>query len=98
MVDNSGSMDGMGKHIAKLTVINILDTFSNNDYVNVLYYNLTTNYTITCYEGLLVQATPENIGLFKQAMQGLKPMGRTNLSQALEKGFEILQNVSFKIC
>ncbi|RZC35512.1 Cache 1 and/or VGCC alpha2 domain containing protein [Asbolus verrucosus] len=78
-------MDGMGRHIAALTVNNILDTFSNNDYINVLYYNVTANYTIPCFKNMLVQATPENIDLFKQSIKDLKPMGKevTNVDEIL---------------
>lgn len=83
----------MGRHIAALTTYSVLDTFSNNDYINVLYYNVTTNYTIPCYENMLVQATKENIKLFKQAIQTLKPMGKTQLSQALESAFDLLSKV-----
>ncbi|XP_015836573.2 voltage-dependent calcium channel subunit alpha-2/delta-3 [Tribolium castaneum] len=93
LVDNSGSMDGMGRHIASLTVNTILDTFSNNDYINILYYsNQTTNYTIPCFRNLLVQATPENIVLFKEAIRHLGPSGKTDFPQALQMAFDILEN------
>ncbi|XP_044257646.1 voltage-dependent calcium channel subunit alpha-2/delta-3-like [Tribolium madens] len=93
LLDNSGSMDGMGRHIAALTVNTILDTFSNNDYINILYYsNETTNYTIPCFKNLLVQATPENIILFKDAIQEFSPSGKTDFPQALQMAFDILEN------
>ncbi|KAJ3622682.1 hypothetical protein MTP99_018970 [Tenebrio molitor] len=92
LVDNSGSMDGMGRHIAALTVNTILDTFSNNDYINILYYNnKTTNFTIPCFKNLLVQATPENILLFKQAIGEFQPSGKTDLPQSLQMAFDILE-------
>lgn len=84
----------MGRHLAAITAFNILDTFSNNDYINVMYYNVTTNYTIPCFENMLVQATKENIFLFKKAIEKLKPAGKTKLSQALETAFDLLSNVS----
>ncbi|KAJ3639553.1 hypothetical protein Zmor_002907 [Zophobas morio] len=92
LVDSSGSMDGMGRHIGALTVNTILDTFSNNDYVNVLFYsNETTNFSIPCFRDLLVQATPENIMIFKEAIRHFYPSGKTDLPQALQMAFDILE-------
>ncbi|CAG9816684.1 unnamed protein product [Phaedon cochleariae] len=91
LIDNSGSMTGMGHHIGSLTAFSILDTFSNNDYVNVLNYSSTTNYTIPCFENMLVQATEENIIVFKEAINNLKPDGKTHVGQALGVAFELLE-------
>ncbi|XP_066247388.1 voltage-dependent calcium channel subunit alpha-2/delta-3 isoform X3 [Euwallacea similis] len=90
LIDNSGSMDGMGKHIASLTANSILDTFSNNDFVNVMNYSETTNYIVPCFENNLIQATKENIHVFKDAIARLLPNGKTKLDQALEKAFGLL--------
>jgi voltage-dependent calcium channel alpha-2/delta-4 len=88
----------MGRHIAALTVNTILDTFSNNDYINILYYNnKTTNFTIPCFKNLLVQATPENILLFKQAIGEFQPSGKTDLPQSLQMAFDILEKVSIVV-
>nr|CAI5832359.1 unnamed protein product [Callosobruchus analis] len=95
-MDNSGSMDGMGHHIGSLTAFNILDTFSNNDYVNVLNYSSKTNYTIPCFQDMLVQATKENINVFKDAISALEPEGKTNLAQALEVAFDLLAKYRHK--
>ncbi|VEN50274.1 unnamed protein product, partial [Callosobruchus maculatus] len=96
LMDNSGSMDGMGHHIGSLTAFNILDTFSNNDYVNVLNYSSKTNYTIPCFQDMLVQATKENINVFKDAISALEPEGKTNLAQALEVAFDLLAKYRHK--
>ncbi|CAG9759535.1 unnamed protein product [Ceutorhynchus assimilis] len=90
LIDNSGSMDGMGRHIGALTAHSILDTFSNNDYVNVLNYSETTDYIVPCFENHLVQATKENIHVFKDAIDRLEPNGKTLLEQALAIAFELL--------
>ncbi|KAJ8926857.1 hypothetical protein NQ314_020708, partial [Rhamnusium bicolor] len=91
LMDNSGSMEGMGHHIGSLTVSSILETFSNNDFINVLNYSSTTNYTIPCFENTLVQATKENIEIFRRAIELLEPDGKTRLGQALEVAFKLLE-------
>lgn len=91
LVDSSGSMQGMRKHIASLTISSILDTFSNNDYINVMNYSMGTNYTVPCFEDMLVQATNENINTFKKAVQNLDPDNKSNSSIALEHAFALLE-------
>lgn len=45
-----------------------------------------------CFKGdMLVQATPENIRVFNEAVKDLKPDGFANVSLALEKAFELLE-------
>lgn len=87
----------MGHHIGSLTASSILDTFSNNDFINVLNYTSTTNYTIPCFENMLVQATRENIGIFRQAIELMQPEGKTDIAQALEVAFNLLKSVSHNI-
>lgn len=91
LLDNSGSMTGMSNHIAKFTVRSILDTFSNNDYINVLNYSTHVNYTVECFEDILVQATNENIGVFKGAIDLLKPNDKSNLAPALNYSLALLK-------
>ncbi|XP_050314847.1 voltage-dependent calcium channel subunit alpha-2/delta-3 [Anthonomus grandis grandis] len=91
LIDNSGSMDGMGKHIGKLIAYSILDTFSNNDYVNVLNYSDSkSSYTVPCFANQLIQATKENIRVFKEVIEKLVPSGKTTLEPALIEAFELL--------
>ncbi|XP_045481925.1 voltage-dependent calcium channel subunit alpha-2/delta-3 isoform X1 [Harmonia axyridis] len=91
LLDNSGSMDAMGKHLGVLTASSILDTLSNNDYVNILNYtDGKSNYTIECFKDLLVQATEENIKVFKDELQKLKPMNKTDITVGLETAFQLL--------
>lgn len=84
---------GMGKHIGALTAYSILDTFSNNDYVNVLNYSETTDYIVPCFENQLIQATKENVHVFKDAIDRLEPNGKTQLEQALVIAFDLLSKV-----
>ncbi|CAG9855322.1 unnamed protein product [Phyllotreta striolata] len=90
LIDNSGSMRGMPHHIGAMTAFAILDTLSNNDYVNILNYTVYTNYTIPCFSDMLAQATEENIQMFKRSVEKLQPEGKTQVSQALEVAFKLL--------
>nr|XP_023018198.1 voltage-dependent calcium channel subunit alpha-2/delta-3-like [Leptinotarsa decemlineata] len=96
LIDNSGSMTGIGHHIAVMTASSILDTFSNNDYVNILNYSSVANYTIPCFANMLVQATEENISIFKSAISKLIPDGKTQLDHALQVAFELLASYRVK--
>lgn len=88
---------GLGHHIGALTAKSILDTFSNNDYVNIMNYTDKTNYIVPCFEDMLVQATKENIQLFGEALDSLKPEGKTQLGQALEVAFKLLAKVCLSV-
>lgn len=84
----------MRKHIAAFTVKNILDTFSNNDYINLLNYSTTVDYIVPCFKDQLIQATRENIAVFKSAVEGLEANQKSQLKDALTKAFELLKEVS----
>ncbi|XP_018322592.1 voltage-dependent calcium channel subunit alpha-2/delta-3 isoform X2 [Agrilus planipennis] len=91
LVDNSGSMAGVRKHIAAITVFKILETFSNNDYVNILNFSKTADYLVPCFKDMLAQATQENIQVFKQFMSTLDPCDKADLNIAMEKSFLLLE-------
>lgn len=55
LVDNSGSMMGSSKIIARHVINTLLDTLSVNDFVNVLVFSNVTSEVVPCFEGLLVQ-------------------------------------------
>lgn len=55
LVDRSGSMTGMRREIARHVVHNILDTLSNNDYVNIFTFSNTTDPLVECFDNRLVQ-------------------------------------------
>uniref|UniRef100_A0A8D8WFM7 Voltage-dependent calcium channel subunit alpha-2/delta-4 n=1 Tax=Cacopsylla melanoneura TaxID=428564 RepID=A0A8D8WFM7_9HEMI len=92
LIDNSGSMAGMRNTTAKLVLHSLLQTFSNNDFVNIFKFNLTVDTIVPCLgNDSLVQATPENINLFKQAVVDLGPEGKANFSAAFVKAFQVLK-------
>lgn len=49
LLDNSGSMTGFRNFIAQLTVKSILDTFSNNDFINILIYSKNVTNLVDCF-------------------------------------------------
>nr|CAD7196612.1 unnamed protein product [Timema douglasi] len=95
LVDDSGSMTGMRKEIARHVVNNILDTLGNNDFVNVFNFSDGIGEVMKCYkesQDTLVQANLLNIRELKQAMKELYTDKIANFSAVLTKAFEILQN------
>lgn len=55
LVDNSGSMMGQRKEIARHVVDSILDTLGNNDFVNIISFVNETKEVVECYKDMLVQ-------------------------------------------
>lgn len=90
LLDTTGSMQGYRNYIARLTIRSLLDTFSNNDFINVLRYTNTTQEIIPCFKDILVQATPENIRVFNDAIAELVPDNLANMTLALETAFQLL--------
>lgn len=91
LLDNSGSMLGYRSYVAQLTIKFLLDTFSNNDFITVLNYSDTTVPLVKCFNDSLVQATPENIEVFNDAVDKLVPEGLANITVALTHAFKILE-------
>lgn len=50
LIDNSGSMTGFRNYIAKLTVNKIMDTFSNNDFLNIYNYSNGIDELVPCFK------------------------------------------------
>lgn len=95
LLDNSGSMYKFLSFLAELTIKSILDTFSNNDFFNIYTFSNLTAPLEPCFADELVQATPENIRVFKNKIKKLAPANYANESiirEAFEKAFGILKN------
>lgn len=100
LFDVSGSMTGFKNYVARRTLSSLLDTLSNNDYVNVFYFKNVTGIAVECFEHL-VQATKENINTIRDTLEptdeGKKhkyPLeGNANLTEAYIKAFEVLRQV-----
>lgn len=91
LLDNSGSMQGFRNFVAQNTVRSILDTFSNNDFINIFNYSSDVSEVVPCFGENLVQATPENIEVFNKEVQGIEAEGYANVTKAFIKAFEVLR-------
>ncbi|XP_018330048.1 voltage-dependent calcium channel subunit alpha-2/delta-3-like isoform X2 [Agrilus planipennis] len=91
LVDRSGSMTGMRREIARHVVNNILDTLSNNDFVNIFTFSNTTEALIECFDDRLVQANMANTRALKEAMTDFKTEQIANFSLALTTAFKLLE-------
>lgn len=50
LLDNSGSMTGFRNFIAQLTIKSVLDTFSNNDFINIYNFSETARELVPCFK------------------------------------------------
>lgn len=99
LFDVSGSMTGFKNYVARRTLQSILDTLSNNDYVNVYTFKNVTNNVVACFVDL-VQATRENLDTIMDIVtptdNGKKhkvPLeGPANLTEAYIKAFKTLES------
>ncbi|XP_046662235.1 voltage-dependent calcium channel subunit alpha-2/delta-4-like isoform X2 [Homalodisca vitripennis] len=94
LFDRSGSMKGMSDSIAKLTINQLLSTFSNNDFINILGFNtlLNVHEMVPCFtKDKLVQATEENIRTFMHYVNESQPENKANFSTAFIAAFNLLQ-------
>lgn len=105
LFDISGSMTGFKNYVARQTLRSLLDTFSNNDYLNVYTFKNETHTVVKCFKDL-VQATPENLASISTTLEptdnGKKhkyPLeGHANLTTAYITAFTKLKEVSsFKV-
>lgn len=94
LVDNSGSMTGQKRNIARNVVFEILDSLGSNDYVNILSFNITVLEVVCCFKDKLVQANLANIRDFKMGMEALeKPRNISEFPGALNEAFRLLEQV-----
>ncbi|KFU87796.1 Voltage-dependent calcium channel subunit alpha-2/delta-4, partial [Chaetura pelagica] len=91
VVDVSGSMKGLRLTIAKHTIVTILDTLGENDFVNIIAYNDYVHFLEPCFKGILVQADRDNREHFKQLVDELQAKGVGTVSKALTESFKILR-------
>lgn len=101
LFDVSGSMTGFKNYVARTTLKSLLDTLSNNDYVNVYAFNNKIRLVMNCSMGL-VQATKENILTILNTLTPTNngknhtiPLeGNADLTTAYIEAFTMLKEVS----
>ncbi|XP_068443193.1 voltage-dependent calcium channel subunit alpha-2/delta-1-like isoform X1 [Clinocottus analis] len=98
LVDASGSVSGLTLKLIRTSVNQMLETLSDDDYVNVIYFNDKATYA-SCFENL-VQANVRNKRMLKDAVQSITAKGITNYRGGFELAFEQLAqtNVSRANC
>ncbi|XP_044042293.1 voltage-dependent calcium channel subunit alpha-2/delta-1-like isoform X4 [Siniperca chuatsi] len=101
LVDASGSVSGLTLKLIRTSVSKMLETLSDDDYVNVIYlpsFNDKALYA-SCFENL-VQANVRNKRKLKDAVQNITAKGTTNYRGGFELAFEQLaqMNVSRANC
>lgn len=89
LLDGSGSMTGQRKEIAKNVVLMILETLTDDDYVNIIRFGSALEPVVECF-GLntLVQANKPNLREFKDRMEGMNTSDIANFTLALNHAFD----------
>ncbi|KPI95038.1 Voltage-dependent calcium channel subunit alpha-2/delta-4 [Papilio xuthus] len=98
LFDVSGSMTGFKNYVARSTLKSLLDTLSNNDYVNVFTFKKDVSQVVKCFDGL-VQATLENKKTITNTLEPIEgekkhnvPLeGNANLTMAYITAFTTLK-------
>lgn len=95
LIDASGSMHGVPMRIAKLSAQNLIDTFGDNDFFNVVYFNKAA-YVLCCPESgrTLLQATKKNKIFVKSKLHEIKDGDIAMWKLGMEKAFELLKKAS----
>ncbi|XP_042307019.1 voltage-dependent calcium channel subunit alpha-2/delta-2 isoform X2 [Sceloporus undulatus] len=90
IVDVSGSVSGLTLKLMKTSVYDMLDTLSDDDYVNVASFNQKAQ-PVSCFKHL-VQANIRNKKVFKEKVEVMEARGTTDYKAGFEYAFEQLQN------
>ncbi|TWW61984.1 Voltage-dependent calcium channel subunit alpha-2/delta-2 [Takifugu flavidus] len=92
IVDVSGSVSGLTLKLMKTSVMEMLDTLSDDDYVNVARFNEKADAVVPCFR-TLVQANVRNKKIFKEAVMHMQAKGTTDYKSGFTFAFEQLLNV-----
>nr|XP_033782080.1 voltage-dependent calcium channel subunit alpha-2/delta-2 isoform X1 [Geotrypetes seraphini] len=92
IVDVSGSVSGLTLKLMKTSVMEMLDTLSDDDYVNVASFNEKAE-AASCFRQL-VQANVRNKKVIKDAVRDMAAKGTTDYKAGFEYAFSQLQNTN----
>uniref|UniRef100_A0AAQ4P141 VWFA domain-containing protein n=1 Tax=Gasterosteus aculeatus aculeatus TaxID=481459 RepID=A0AAQ4P141_GASAC len=87
----SGSVSGLTLKLIKASVMEMLDTLSDDDYVNVARFNEKAEAVVPCFKHL-VQANVRNKKIFKDAVQQMQAKGTTDYKSGFHFAFNQLLN------
>ncbi|XP_074596801.1 voltage-dependent calcium channel subunit alpha-2/delta-3-like isoform X2 [Brevipalpus obovatus] len=90
LIDTSGSMKGQRRAIAQNVILNLLDTLTDNDYVNVFNFSSEIDSMVECFQNTLVPANKQNIQTFKLAAREFRVNNQSDMVKALQKAYSIL--------
>uniref|UniRef100_A0A3Q3LVS9 Calcium channel, voltage-dependent, alpha 2/delta subunit 1a n=1 Tax=Mastacembelus armatus TaxID=205130 RepID=A0A3Q3LVS9_9TELE len=98
LVDASGSVSGLTLKLIRTSVSKMLETLSDDDFVNVVSFNEEASFA-ACFQNL-VQANVRNKRILKDAVQNITAKGITNYKGGFKLAFEQLAqtNVSRANC
>uniref|UniRef100_A0A4W6CH79 Calcium channel, voltage-dependent, alpha 2/delta subunit 1a n=1 Tax=Lates calcarifer TaxID=8187 RepID=A0A4W6CH79_LATCA len=88
LVDASGSVSGLTLKLIRTSVSTMLDTLSDDDYVNVVYFNEKA-LSAACFQNL-VQANVRNKRILKDAVQNIIAKGVTRYQDGFKLAFKQL--------
>jgi voltage-dependent calcium channel alpha-2/delta-3 len=92
LVDNSGSMTGQKKDIARHIVENILETLTPNDFVNIFTFSNEIETVIDCAGLQMMQANSANVREMKQSLLKINTTELANFTAALTRAFDTLND------
>ncbi|XP_062850729.1 voltage-dependent calcium channel subunit alpha-2/delta-1a [Trichomycterus rosablanca] len=92
LVDASGSVSGLTLKLIRTSVNEMLETLSDDDFVNVVAFSDTAR-RAACFENL-VQANVRNKRVLKKAVQNITAKGITNYKAGFELAFKQLSAVN----
>uniref|UniRef100_A0AAR2J587 VWFA domain-containing protein n=1 Tax=Pygocentrus nattereri TaxID=42514 RepID=A0AAR2J587_PYGNA len=91
LVDVSGSVSGLTLKLIKASVTEMLDTLSDDDYVNVARFNEKAEAVVPCFKHL-VQANVRNKRIFKEHVAQMQAKGTTDYKSGFHFAFNQLLN------
>uniref|UniRef100_A0A4W3JZ22 Calcium channel, voltage-dependent, alpha 2/delta subunit 1a n=1 Tax=Callorhinchus milii TaxID=7868 RepID=A0A4W3JZ22_CALMI len=92
LVDVSGSVSGLTLKLIRTSVSEMLETLSDDDYVNVVSFSDQVK-SVSCFKDL-VQANVRNKKVLKDAVNRIQAKGITDYKKGFEFAFEQLKNLS----
>ncbi|XP_062842864.1 voltage-dependent calcium channel subunit alpha-2/delta-2-like isoform X3 [Trichomycterus rosablanca] len=91
LVDVSGSVSGLTLKLIKASVMEMLDTLSDDDFVNVARFNEKAEAVVPCFKHL-VQANVRNKKIFKEHVAQMQAKGTTDYKSGFHFAFDQLLN------